>query len=37
VKAIGRMVPKAKGITFITRDGQRKPLPAAGYDHFSKK
>jgi thiamine-monophosphate kinase len=36
-KAIGRMVPKAKGITFITREGERVPLEAKGFDHFSKK
>ena len=37
VKAIGRMVPKAKGITFITRKGQMVPLESKGFDHFGKK
>ena len=36
VKSIGRMVPKAKGITFITRKGQRLPLEAKGFNHFRK-
>jgi thiamine-monophosphate kinase len=36
VKSIGRMVPKAKGITFISRKGQRTPLKAKGFDHFPK-
>ncbi|HUO58454.1 MAG TPA: thiamine-phosphate kinase [bacterium] len=34
VKSIGRMVPKSKGITFITRKGERIPLEAKGFDHF---
>lgn len=34
VKSIGRMVPKAKGVTLITRKGERKALEAKGYDHF---
>ena len=37
VKAIGRVVPKAKGVTFITRGGQVKPLKAGGFDHFPSK
>jgi thiamine-monophosphate kinase len=37
VKSIGRMVPKSKGITLITRKGQRIPLEAKGYDHFAAK
>jgi thiamine-monophosphate kinase len=37
VKSIGRMVPQAKGITLITRDGKRVPLKKQGYDHFGKK
>jgi thiamine-monophosphate kinase len=37
VKAIGRVVPKAKGVTFITRAGQVKPLKAGGFDHFNPK
>jgi thiamine-monophosphate kinase len=37
VKSIGRMVPKAKGVSFITRKGQKVPLEAKGFDHFSKK
>jgi len=37
VKSIGRMVPAAKGITLITRDGKRVPLKKQGYDHFGKK
>jgi thiamine-monophosphate kinase len=37
VKSIGRMVPKAKGITLITRKGERVPLKAKGFDHFKKK
>jgi thiamine-monophosphate kinase len=37
VKSIGRMVPKSKGITLITRKGQRIPLEAKGYDHFTAK
>lgn len=37
VKSIGRMVPKAKGVSFITRKGQKIPLIAKGFDHFSKK
>jgi thiamine-monophosphate kinase len=36
VKSIGRMVPKAKGITLITHKGQRIPLEAKGFDHFNK-
>jgi thiamine-monophosphate kinase len=36
VKSIGRMVPKAKGITLITRKGQRVSLKSEGFDHFSK-
>jgi thiamine-monophosphate kinase len=36
VKSIGRMVPKAKGITLISKDGKRTPLKKQGYDHFSK-
>jgi thiamine-monophosphate kinase len=36
VRSIGRMVPKAKGITFITRKGQRLPLEAKGFNHFQK-
>ncbi|MGH7740031.1 MAG: thiamine-phosphate kinase [bacterium] len=34
VKAIGRIVPKAKGLTFITRAGKVLPLKANGFDHF---
>ncbi len=37
VKAIGRVVPKAKGVTFITRTGQVKPLKSGGFDHFPAK
>jgi thiamine-monophosphate kinase len=37
VKSIGRMLPRAKGITLITRKGERVPLPAKGYDHFPAK
>jgi thiamine-monophosphate kinase len=37
VKAIGRAVPKTKGVTLITRSGQVKPLKAGGFDHFSPK
>ena len=37
VKSIGRMVPKAKGVTLITKKGERLPLTAKGFDHFSKK
>jgi thiamine-monophosphate kinase len=37
VKSIGRMVPKSKGVTLITRKGQRIPLEAKGYDHFPAK
>ncbi len=37
VKAIGRMVPKAKGVTLISRQGQRTNLEAKGFDHFGKK
>jgi thiamine-monophosphate kinase len=37
LKSIGRMVPGAKGITLITRKGERVPLKAKGFDHFSKK
>ncbi|HEY5038502.1 MAG TPA: thiamine-phosphate kinase [bacterium] len=37
LKSIGRMVPKTKGITFISKDGKRIPLEAKGYDHFSQK
>jgi thiamine-monophosphate kinase len=37
VKSIGRMVPKTKGVSFITRKGQKVPLEAKGFDHFSKK
>jgi thiamine-monophosphate kinase len=37
VKSIGRMVPKAKGITLISRDGKRTPLKKKGYDHFGRK
>jgi len=37
VKSIGRMVPAAKGITLITRKGERLPLKAKGFDHFSPK
>ncbi len=36
-KAIGRMVPKAKGITLISKKAQRVPLESKGFDHFSKK
>jgi thiamine-monophosphate kinase len=36
-KSIGRMVPQSKGITFITRKGQKIPLPAKGFNHFSKQ
>ena len=36
-KAIGRMVPKAKGITLITKTGKRMPLKSGGFDHFSSK
>jgi len=35
VRSIGRMVPKAKGVTLITRKGQRVPLKPKGFDHFS--
>jgi thiamine-monophosphate kinase len=35
-KSIGRMVPKAKGITLITRKGEKIPLKPKGFDHFSK-
>ena len=35
VKSIGRMVPKVKGITLITKKGGRVPLPAKGFDHFA--
>jgi len=35
VKAIGRVVPKAKGVTLITRAGKVVPLPAKGFDHFA--
>lgn len=37
LKSIGRMVPAAKGIVLITRKGERVPLKAKGFDHFSKK
>lgn len=37
VKSIGRMVPQAKGITFINRKGERIPLASKGFDHFGKK
>jgi thiamine-monophosphate kinase len=36
-KSIGRMVPKSKGIILITRKGQKIPLEAKGYDHFTSK
>jgi thiamine-monophosphate kinase len=36
VKAVGRMTPKAKGVTLITRKGQRKPLEMKGFDHFKE-
>ncbi len=36
IKSIGRMVPAAKGMTLITRKGERVPLKAKGFDHFSK-
>ena len=36
IKSIGRMVPAAKGVTLITRKGERVPLIAKGFDHFSK-
>ncbi len=35
VKSIGRILPKAKGISLITLKGERVPLKARGYDHFS--
>ncbi|HJT25202.1 MAG TPA: thiamine-phosphate kinase, partial [bacterium] len=35
VKSIGRMVPKSKGITLITKKGGRMPLVAKGFDHFA--
>lgn len=34
VRSVGRMVPKAKGITLITRKGERVPLKPKGFDHF---
>jgi thiamine-monophosphate kinase len=37
VKAIGRVTPKAKGLTFITRQGKSLALKAKGFDHFSQK
>jgi thiamine-monophosphate kinase len=37
VKSIGRMTPKAKGITLITRKGERVPLKPKGFDHFKGK
>ncbi len=36
VKSIGRMVPKSKGVSLITRRGERKPLAAKGFDHFAR-
>jgi thiamine-monophosphate kinase len=36
VKSIGRMVPQAKGITLISKDGKRTPLKKQGYDHFGQ-
>ncbi len=35
-KSIGRMVPKSKGITFITRKGERAPLKSKGFNHFAQ-
>lgn len=35
VKSIGRMVPKSKGVTLITKKGERLPLKAKGFDHFA--
>ncbi len=35
LKAIGRLVPAAKGVTLITRKGERVPLKTKGFDHFS--
>ena len=37
VKAIGRVTPKAKGVTFITRQGKSLALKAKGFDHFNAK
>jgi thiamine-monophosphate kinase len=36
VRSIGQMVPKAKGISLIKRDGRRTTLKAGGFDHFSR-
>ncbi len=36
VKSIGRMVPKPKGVTLITRKAERLPLKAKGFDHFAR-
>ena len=35
-KSIGRIVPQAKGITIISKNGSRRPLKTEEYDHFSK-
>jgi thiamine-monophosphate kinase len=35
-RSIGRMVPKAKGVTLIMKTGERRPFPPKGYDHFRK-
>jgi thiamine-monophosphate kinase len=37
VKSIGRMVPKAKGMTLINRKGERVALKPKGFDHFGGK
>jgi len=35
-KSIGRIVPQAKGVTLISKNGSRRPLKAEGFDHFRK-
>jgi thiamine-monophosphate kinase len=35
IRYIGRVLPRAKGVTFIRRRGGRVPLKAKGFDHFS--
>ncbi len=37
VKSIGRMLPQAKGITMITKNGRKIPLKKQGFDHFASK
>ncbi len=35
-RSIGRMVPKAKGVTLISKTGECLPFPPKGFDHFRK-